>query len=190
MRPSIPRRCGTSSSWAQNRRVWPRLSTADGKASTSSSSSPRRPADRRARVPASRTTSVSRRHLRSGPRGSGVQPGPEVRGAGDGGQEGASPPLRAPAVLGRVRRRVDGPRRVDHHRHGGLLSEARRPGAEPATQRLAGCVAVDGQGYVRTSTDLSRDELRAAGWPRMRGPHHLETSLPGVFAVGDVRSGN
>jgi hypothetical protein len=31
---------------------------------------------------------------------------------------------------------------------------------------------------------------RAAGWPRTRAPHHLETSLPGVFAVGDVRGGS
>jgi thioredoxin reductase (NADPH) len=63
-------------------------------------------------------------------------------------------------------------------------------GAEPTTQWLANCVAVDEEGFVKTGTDLSRNELRAAGWPRTRPPHHLETSLPGVFAIGDVRSGN
>ena len=63
-------------------------------------------------------------------------------------------------------------------------------GAEPATRWLADCVALDDKGFVKTGTDLSRDELRAAGWPGTRAPHHLETSLPGVFAVGDVRSGN
>jgi thioredoxin reductase (NADPH) len=63
-------------------------------------------------------------------------------------------------------------------------------GAEPATRWLGDCVALDDKGFVKTGTDLSRDELRAAGWPRTRAPHHLETSLPGVFAVGDVRGGN
>ena len=63
-------------------------------------------------------------------------------------------------------------------------------GAEPATQWLADCVAFDDKGFVKTGTDLSRDELAAAGWARTRAPLHLETSLPGVFAVGDVRRGN
>jgi thioredoxin reductase (NADPH) len=43
---------------------------------------------------------------------------------------------------------------------------------------------------VKTGPDLSRDELAAARWPLARPPHLLETSMPGVFAVGDVRSGN
>jgi len=63
-------------------------------------------------------------------------------------------------------------------------------GAEPATRWLPNCVALDDKGFVKTGTDLSRDELAAAGWARTRPPLHLETSLPGVFAVGDVRCGN
>ena len=63
-------------------------------------------------------------------------------------------------------------------------------GAEPATRWLADCVALDDKGFVKTGADLSRDELAAAGWARTRAPLHLETSLPGVFAVGDVRCGN
>jgi len=63
-------------------------------------------------------------------------------------------------------------------------------GADPATRWLANCVALDGKGFIKTGTDLSPEELAAAGWARSRGPRHLETSLPGVFAVGDVRSGN
>jgi len=63
-------------------------------------------------------------------------------------------------------------------------------GAEPATRWLANCVACDDKGFVKTGADLSRDELAAAGWGHTRAPLHLETSLPGVFAVGDVRRGN
>jgi hypothetical protein len=39
-------------------------------------------------------------------------------------------------------------------------------------------------------SDLTPEELAHANWPLKRPPFHLETSLPGVFAVGDVRSGN
>ena len=63
-------------------------------------------------------------------------------------------------------------------------------GANPATRWLAEGVALDDKGFIKTGTALSPDELRAAGWSRTRAPHHLETSRPGVFAVGDVRSGN
>ncbi len=63
-------------------------------------------------------------------------------------------------------------------------------GAEPNTRWLNGCLVVDERGFIKTGPDLSEEELKAAEWPLARAPHHLETSLPGVFAVGDVRSGN
>jgi thioredoxin reductase (NADPH) len=63
-------------------------------------------------------------------------------------------------------------------------------GAVPATRWLDGCVAVDDHGFIKTGPDLSPDDLAAAQWPLTRPPHLLETSLPGVFAVGDVRGGN
>jgi thioredoxin reductase (NADPH) len=61
-------------------------------------------------------------------------------------------------------------------------------GAVPNTRWLEGCVALDSKGFVKTGTDLSQGDLVAAHWPLTRAPFVLETSLPGVFAVGDVRS--
>ena len=63
-------------------------------------------------------------------------------------------------------------------------------GAVPNTHWLDGCLALDAKGFVKTGSDLTPEELAAAGWPLSRPPHYLETSLPGVFAVGDVRGGN
>jgi thioredoxin reductase (NADPH) len=63
-------------------------------------------------------------------------------------------------------------------------------GASPNTQWVGDCVALDEGGFIKTGPDLSKEDLTAAHWPLLRSPHLLETSLPGVFAVGDVRSGN
>jgi thioredoxin reductase (NADPH) len=63
-------------------------------------------------------------------------------------------------------------------------------GAEASTGWLSGCVALDPKGFVKTGVDLTRDDLADAQWPLDRSPYLLETSRPGVFAVGDVRCGN
>jgi thioredoxin reductase (NADPH) len=65
-------------------------------------------------------------------------------------------------------------------------------GASPRTEWLRGCVALDDKGFILTGRDLdvAKDVAKTPNWPLVRAPQMLETSLPGVFAVGDVRSGN
>jgi thioredoxin reductase (NADPH) len=63
-------------------------------------------------------------------------------------------------------------------------------GAVPNTGWLDGCLALDEQGFIKTGPDLTQNDLAAARWPLARAPFLLEASLPGVFAVGDVRGGN
>jgi thioredoxin reductase (NADPH) len=59
-------------------------------------------------------------------------------------------------------------------------------GARPHTEWLPPEVGRDGRGFVLTGTDL-RD---GPAWPLDRSPFLLETSMPGVFAAGDVRQGS
>ena len=62
-------------------------------------------------------------------------------------------------------------------------------GASPKTEWLAQCLSLDSKGFVLTGRDLAAATPPVA-WPLTRAPHMLETSLPGVFVVGDARSGN
>jgi thioredoxin reductase (NADPH) len=63
-------------------------------------------------------------------------------------------------------------------------------GAAPQTDWLSGCVSLDSKGFVVTGRDLELLPPPPIPWGLKRQPHMLETSLPGVFAVGDARSGN
>ena len=63
-------------------------------------------------------------------------------------------------------------------------------GAAPNAAWLAACAALDEKGFVKTGPQLSPEDLAAARWPLLRQPFLFETSLPGVFAVGDVRGGS
>lgn len=63
-------------------------------------------------------------------------------------------------------------------------------GAAPNSAWLDGCVACDQAGFIKTGSDLTTEDLAKAKWSLNRPPYLLETSLPGVFAVGDIRAGS
>ena len=89
--------------------------------------------------------------------------------------------------LERVKWRDDRSGEIETHDIGNVFMMT---GAEPNTRWLDGCVVLDDKGFVKTGPDLSPDDLASAEWPLARAPFLLETSRPGIFAVGDVRGSN
>jgi thioredoxin reductase (NADPH) len=63
-------------------------------------------------------------------------------------------------------------------------------GASPNTHWLQGCLALDDKQFIKTGPDLQPADLEKAKWPLTRPPYLFETSVPRIFAVGDVRSGS
>ena len=63
-------------------------------------------------------------------------------------------------------------------------------GALPCTEWLNSCVALNEKGFVSTGSDLRAENMSASRWANGRSPQFFETSIPGIFAVGDVRCGS
>jgi thioredoxin reductase (NADPH) len=83
--------------------------------------------------------------------------------------------------------RVEGPDKGDLVPTAALFSFI---GADPESSWLSGCAALDSRGFVLTDRALT-DEQLGGSWSALgRRPLPFETSRPGLFAVGDVRSGS
>ena len=95
--------------------------------------------------------------------------------------------LEGEAHLERVRWRNNQTGKTEAHdiRHVFVMT-----GADPNSGWLNGCICLDDNGFIKTGPDLQKEDLEKAEWPLPRRPYLLETSLPGVFAVGDIRAGN
>jgi thioredoxin reductase (NADPH) len=61
-------------------------------------------------------------------------------------------------------------------------------GADPNTSWVDGCLVLDDKKFVKTGAELGADDLATARWPLPRRPYLMETSIPGVFCVGDARA--
>src|SRR5215469_4525529 len=84
-----------------------------------------------------------------------------------------------------LRNNATGECRERPYRHVYLMT-----GASPNTEWLRNCVSLDDKGFILTGANLTDDHLKDAGWPLTRKPYLLETSVPGIFAAGDVRAGS
>jgi len=78
----------------------------------------------------------------------------------------------------------DGPRTVD------VAAVFVMIGADPHTEWLDGCCGLDDRGFIVTGQDAVNHPRSHDHWTADRPPSHLETTRPGIFAVGDVRSGS
>jgi thioredoxin reductase (NADPH) len=107
----------------------------------------------------------------------------------------------SPNITLRTRRSIDDLQGDDHlqsvrWRHLDTGEQETRPiknvfsmtGADPNTDWLAGCLLLDDKKFVKTGVDLLPEELKGAAWRLPRRPYLMETSIPGVFCVGDARA--